>query len=72
MFSFNYIKDVQAVAVMTLTCVKNLQGKEFRRIPNATNIYNATTEKFITGQLTDGSFGNVYTTALVTQVSILC
>ncbi len=53
---------------MALTCVKNLQGKEFAKVHNASKIYNATVEKFLDGQLSDGSFGNVYTTALVTQV----
>lgn len=57
------------MAMMALTCIRN-KMENFQNIANASQTFNETIEKFIRDQLSDGSFGNIYTTALVTQVII--
>lgn len=63
----NFI-DIQAMTIMALSCIKN-KYEEYEHLFNDSSIYNETIENFIEMQLPDGSFGNVYTTALITQVS---
>lgn len=54
---------------MALTCVRN-KTENFQNITGAENMYEKAIQNF-SGQLPDGSFGNVYTTALVTQVNLI-
>lgn len=68
LISFN--TDIRALALMALTCAKN-KTENFRSIVDAESLYESTIENFLR-QLPDGSFGNVYTTALVTQVNLNC
>ena len=56
------------MTIMALSCVRN-KYEEYDYLFNNSSIFNETIENFIENQLSDGSFGNVYTTALITQVS---
>ncbi|GFS59738.1 uncharacterized protein CG3556 [Nephila pilipes] len=65
---YPFIKDLQAMAILALSCKLN-QTNYSNITQNSTNLtlYHNTVEHFKQSQLQDGSFGNVYTTALITQ-----
>ncbi|KAF8763469.1 hypothetical protein HNY73_021653 [Argiope bruennichi] len=54
---------VQAAAVMALSCIRTSQQDVYAHCTD----YDPTIKKFKQLQLEDGSFGNIYTTAIVTQ-----
>ncbi|XP_055939070.1 cobalamin binding intrinsic factor-like isoform X2 [Argiope bruennichi] len=63
---YPFMKDLQAMAVMALSCnysryVNNMLSNQLL------DLYNKTIHHFKSLQTLDGSFGNVYTTALITQ-----
>ncbi|CAL1301396.1 unnamed protein product [Larinioides sclopetarius] len=66
---YPFVKDLQAMAITALSCEANRS----KNIDNTTlgypilTLYKKTIEHFIQLQAHDGSFGNVYTTALITQ-----
>ncbi|CAL1302011.1 unnamed protein product [Larinioides sclopetarius] len=66
---YHFVKDLQAMAITALSCEANRS----KNIDNTTlgypilTLYKKTIEHFIQLQAHDGSFGNVYTTALITQ-----
>ncbi|CAL1301274.1 unnamed protein product [Larinioides sclopetarius] len=65
---YPFSKDVQALSLMALSC-------ELKRNGKTSDVFNETTRTLFTNtiknfrkiQAHDGSFGNVYTTALITQ-----
>ncbi|GFY44178.1 uncharacterized protein CG3556, partial [Trichonephila inaurata madagascariensis] len=59
---YPFIKDLQAIAILALSCKIDQSSEN-----ELTNLYQNTIENFKQSQFTDGSFGNVYTTALITQ-----
>ncbi|GFQ98338.1 uncharacterized protein CG3556 [Trichonephila clavata] len=59
---YPFIKDLQAIAILALSC-KIDHSSEYE----LTKLYQSTIEHFKQSQFPDGSFGNVYTTALITQ-----
>ncbi|GFY44183.1 uncharacterized protein CG3556 [Trichonephila inaurata madagascariensis] len=65
---YPFIKDLQAMAILALSCKidQTSYTNNSRELMNLT-LYHSTVEHFKQSQLQDGSFGNVYTTALVTQ-----
>ncbi|KAG8182059.1 hypothetical protein JTE90_013989 [Oedothorax gibbosus] len=58
----SFLTDVQSVAVMALSCIS--RKGNFSQLESK---INETTHAFKKGQNEDGSFGNIYTTALVIQ-----
>lgn len=58
-----YILDVQSVAVMALSCMSRKGNFSYLK-----SRINETTNRFKKDQNEDGSFGNIYTSALVIQV----
>lgn len=68
---YPFIKDLQAMAILALSCKVNQSNysNNSRELTNLT-LYRDTIEHFKQIQLQDGSFGNVYTTALITQALI--
>ncbi|GFX05273.1 uncharacterized protein TNCV_4175161 [Trichonephila clavipes] len=56
------LENLQAIAILALSCKLNQNSEN-----EQTNLYQNTIEHFKQSQFTDGSFGNVYTTALITQ-----
>ncbi|CAL1292799.1 unnamed protein product [Larinioides sclopetarius] len=63
---YSFLLDIQAITVMALSCLKVNYGKG----PNTSfpqTDYEEAIRKFKELQLDDGSFGNIYTTAVVTQ-----
>ncbi|KAG8182060.1 hypothetical protein JTE90_013990 [Oedothorax gibbosus] len=58
----SFLTDVQSVAVMALSCIS--RKGNFSQLESK---INQTTNAFKKGQNEDGSFGNIYTTALVIQ-----
>ncbi|GBN84970.1 Uncharacterized protein CG3556, partial [Araneus ventricosus] len=62
----SFLLDVQAIAVMALSCLKvNYEKGLNASFPQSD--YEEAVRKFKDLQLDDGSFGNIYTTAVVTQ-----
>ncbi|GIY94161.1 uncharacterized protein CG3556 [Caerostris extrusa] len=62
---YPFADDLQALAVIALACKKNSTSNSFQFVS-----YQSTIESFKEKQLSDGSFGNIYTTALITQALI--
>ncbi|GBN86867.1 hypothetical protein AVEN_258886-1, partial [Araneus ventricosus] len=69
-FRLEYQINLQATAVMALSCKINLEKRY--SLPSSYNLtsYYDVIEKLKHSQLSDGSFGNVYTTALITQALV--
>ncbi|KAF8763470.1 hypothetical protein HNY73_021654 [Argiope bruennichi] len=65
-FYFFILKDVQAAAVMALSCIRANQQDDSNSSSLYTD-YEEALKKLKQLQLEDGSFGNIYTTAIVTQ-----
>ncbi|GFX05255.1 CUB domain-containing protein [Trichonephila clavipes] len=67
---YPFIKDLQAMAILALSCKidQSNYSNNSRELMNLT-LYHSSVEHFKQTQLQDGSFGNVYTTTLITQVS---
>ncbi|CAL1262673.1 unnamed protein product [Larinioides sclopetarius] len=63
---YPFLLDVQAAALMALSCIPDDQPDESNSSYPLINYLEAV-KKFKQLQLDDGSFGNVYTTAIVTQ-----
>ncbi|GBN01322.1 Uncharacterized protein CG3556 [Araneus ventricosus] len=66
---YPFVKDIQAMALMALSCEANRGRNGDNRMfthPTLT-LYKNTIHHFKKVQAHDGSFGNVYTTALITQ-----
>ncbi|GIY15926.1 uncharacterized protein CG3556 [Caerostris extrusa] len=69
--NYPFIKELQAVAIIALSCNFNNSeevGKLF--LSETLTLYENTVNHFMEVQLQDGSFGNAYTTALITQALI--
>ncbi|GIX74904.1 uncharacterized protein CG3556 [Caerostris darwini] len=69
--NYPFIEDLQAMAIIALSCnVNNTEdvGKIF--LSGTLTLYENTISHFMELQLEDGSFGNAYTTALITQAFI--
>ncbi|KAF8763477.1 Cobalamin binding intrinsic factor like protein [Argiope bruennichi] len=65
---YPFVKDLQAMAIMALSCEANRSRNIDHILKNTTlSFYKETIQQFLKLQATDGSFGNVYTTALITQ-----
>ncbi|XP_055946815.1 uncharacterized protein CG3556-like [Argiope bruennichi] len=66
---YPFVKDLQAMALMALSCEANRTSNITNNmLSNSTlTLYKATIQHFKKLQTHDGSFGNVYTTALITQ-----
>ncbi|PRD23254.1 UNVERIFIED_CONTAM: hypothetical protein NCL1_46899 [Trichonephila clavipes] len=62
--------DLQAMAILALSCKidQSNYSNNSRELMNLT-LYHSSVEHFKQTQLQDGSFGNVYTTTLITQIS---
>lgn len=58
--------DIEAMTTLALTCVKN-RSNVFQDLQNAIQAYNDVINKFMASQRYDGSFGNIYTSSLITQ-----
>ncbi|GBM85620.1 Uncharacterized protein CG3556 [Araneus ventricosus] len=66
---YPFVKDLQAMALTALSCEANRSSNIDNKIlkhPTLT-LYKNTIQQFKKLQAHDGSFGNVYTTALITQ-----
>ncbi|GFX05264.1 uncharacterized protein CG3556 [Trichonephila clavipes] len=65
---YPFIKDLQAMAILALSCKidQSTYSNNSRELTNLT-LYHSTVQHFKKIQLRDGSFGNAYTTALITQ-----
>ncbi|GIY47663.1 hypothetical protein CDAR_605583 [Caerostris darwini] len=69
--NYSFVEDLQAMAIIAISCnVNNTEdvGKLF--LSETLTLYENTVNHFMEVQLQDGSFGNVYTTALITQALI--
>ncbi|GBM85618.1 Gastric intrinsic factor, partial [Araneus ventricosus] len=65
---YPFVKDLQAMALTALSCEANRSRNIDNVLSNATStLYKKTIEDFKKHQADDGSFGNIYTTALITQ-----
>ncbi|XP_055945067.1 uncharacterized protein LOC129975838 isoform X2 [Argiope bruennichi] len=62
-WNYPFFLEVQAAAVMALSCIRTSQQDVYAHCTD----YDPTIKKFKQLQLEDGSFGNIYTTAIVTQ-----
>ncbi|XP_055940399.1 uncharacterized protein CG3556-like [Argiope bruennichi] len=63
---YPFLLDVQAAAVMALSCIRANQQDDSNSSSLYTD-YEEALKKLKQLQLEDGSFGNIYTTAIVTQ-----
>ncbi|KAG8192105.1 hypothetical protein JTE90_027752 [Oedothorax gibbosus] len=64
--NYPFVTDIQAMAVLALSCNAN-----YTINPSSTSsLYKAAIRRFKKQQLQDGSFGNLHTTALITQALI--
>ncbi|KAG8192109.1 hypothetical protein JTE90_027756 [Oedothorax gibbosus] len=63
---YPFVTDIQAMAVLALSCNAN----STINLSNTSTLYKAAIKRFKNQQLQDGSFGNVHTTALITQALI--
>ncbi|XP_055946204.1 uncharacterized protein CG3556-like [Argiope bruennichi] len=63
---YSFLLEVQAMAVMALSCLK-ADDQNVLNFLFPLNDYVEAVRKFKELQLEDGSFGNIYTTAVVTQ-----
>ncbi|GBM63828.1 hypothetical protein AVEN_193630-1 [Araneus ventricosus] len=63
---YPFVKDLQAMAVLALSCKAN--STEHSLTSTTSRLYKHTSEKLKTSQMQDGSFGNLHTTALITQL----
>ncbi|GFQ67452.1 uncharacterized protein CG3556 [Trichonephila clavata] len=68
---YPFKKDIQAMAILALSCKidQSSFSNNSHELMNLT-LYHSIVEHFKKSQLQDGSFGNVYTTALITQALV--
>ncbi|GBM63471.1 hypothetical protein AVEN_260904-1 [Araneus ventricosus] len=65
---YPFVKDLQAMALTALSCAANRSRNTNNVLRHTTlTLYKKTIQHFKKLQAHDGSFGNVYTTALITQ-----
>ncbi|GBN06166.1 hypothetical protein AVEN_99244-1 [Araneus ventricosus] len=65
---YPFVKDLQAMAITALSCEANRSRNIDNVLSNTTlTLYKKTIEDFKKLQAHDGSFGNIHTTALITQ-----
>ncbi|GBM85616.1 hypothetical protein AVEN_24278-1 [Araneus ventricosus] len=65
---YPFVKDLQAISLTALSCEANRSRDIDSALSNATlALYKKTIQDFKKLQAQDGSFGNVHTTALITQ-----
>ncbi|GIY94159.1 uncharacterized protein CG3556 [Caerostris extrusa] len=65
---YPFLLDLQAATIMALSCLRN-SSQNLPNISFPQTDFENTIERFKTFQKDDGSFGNIYTSAIVTQVS---
>ncbi|XP_055936191.1 uncharacterized protein LOC129965925 [Argiope bruennichi] len=68
---YPFVKDLQAMAILALSCKANSTGSSDASFTSTTSkLYKQVSENLKGFQLQDGSFGNLHTTALITQALI--
>ncbi|GIX77819.1 uncharacterized protein CG3556, partial [Caerostris extrusa] len=66
-----FLEDLRAMAIIALSCsFNNKNGFEKAFLSTPSDLYKETIGKFKKLQMQDGRFGNVYTTAVITQALI--
>ncbi|GBN04377.1 hypothetical protein AVEN_1162-1 [Araneus ventricosus] len=63
---YPFVKDLQAMAILALSCKANSTESSFTS--TTSRLYKHISENLKSFQIQDGSFGNLHTTALITQV----